>query len=71
MDMQAIKELGEKQEDFYNANGVYPKDCVSFVSKHGTDILNPFKSECLRSDIEPVEYYGKLFLDSKFCRIAR
>lgn len=33
------------------------------LKARGQIIINPFKSECSRFDVEPVEYYGEKILN--------
>lgn len=40
-------------------------DYISF-EYDGIDILNPFVDECDWYEVDPIEYYGELFLNSKF-----
>lgn len=40
-------------------------DYISF-EYDGIDILNPFVDECDLYEVDPIEYYGELFLNSKF-----
>ena len=34
--------------------------------KNLNEILNPFVDECDWYEVDPIEYYGELFLNSKF-----
>ena len=40
-------------------------DYISF-EYDGIEILNPFVDECEWYEVDPIEYYGELFLNSKF-----
>jgi hypothetical protein len=56
-----IAEANDKIFDKYGDTS----DCIAFEFE-GMHIHNPFISECGRFDEDPVEYYGKAFLNSRF-----
>ena len=35
----------------------------------GIEILNPFVDECDMYEVDPIEYYGNYFLESKFMEL--
>lgn len=41
--------------------------CISFEF-NGTSITNPFADESSINSVDPIEYYGKAFLESKFMK---
>jgi len=57
-----LKELCNQQQQVYEENGVCGNDMIYFKSSHDVKIINPFKSECTRFNVDPLEYYGKNFI---------
>jgi hypothetical protein len=53
------------QEKFNDGN---EKDLISFEF-NGIDIINPFINENATKEVDPIEYYGDDFLNSKFMYI--
>lgn len=60
-----MKEIAEFQEAFWYDNGVHVKGVIGF-DHQGMLIINPWKSECGRFDVDPAKYYGEDFLQSVF-----
>ena len=60
------REIGAEQGRVYDETGEYPKDAISFEF-NGQMIINPFRSPCRRFEVKnPVEYYGRPFIESGF-----
>lgn len=71
-----MKRLIAKADHYYNTRQIVTKNkrlfdegkidkCVSF-EYNGYKIFDPFKNENGDEDVDPKEYYGKAFEDSKF-----
>ena len=58
MDLNIIKEIGNIQGQLYCETGD-SDNMIGFESESGQWIINPFKSECSRFDVNPIEYYGE------------
>ena len=69
IDFEAMKKFCE--ENYEKCFGEEGSDDSSGMMGFEFDeihIINPFITECGRFDVEPVEYYGKAFLQSEFCK---
>lgn len=69
--MDLIKHLAELQteivEEICEATGEYHYEgVIYFESEPGQNIINPFLSECMRFEVDPVEYYGDAFMNSEW-----
>jgi len=58
MNLEIIRKFGEWQEKLYLETGD-SDGLIGFESEDGKMIINPFKSECFRYDVNPIKYYGK------------
>lgn len=58
MELKAIKKIGDLQEQIYNETEC-SDNLIGFESESGQWVINPFKSECLRFVVNPIEYYGE------------
>lgn len=56
--LEMIKQQVQIWEDYYNENGVYRDDTICLITDD-TAIYNPYVSECMRFNVDPVKYYGK------------
>ncbi|RQD78232.1 MAG: hypothetical protein D5R97_00770, partial [Candidatus Syntrophonatronum acetioxidans] len=64
---EKIKEIVEENVEYYNETGdkvnlPYP-EYVIFTED--MTIVDVFSSECMRFDVDPIEYYGDYFTKSK------
>ncbi len=67
MDLNHARQIGERQQQFFDTHGRYPKDCISFEFD-GVAIINPFTDTEARSEVDPVAFYGEAFLNSAFVK---
>lgn len=61
--MQKVKRLAQQQGVIHEINSTLEEWFIQF-DHHGSSIVNPFFSECMRFEVEPVKYYGDSFLES-------
>lgn len=69
--LELIKHMAELQteivEEICEKTGEHHYDgTICFESQHGDNIINPFLSECMRFEVDPVEYYGDAFMNSEW-----
>lgn len=55
------------QDNLTDTIGFQYNSIISF-SYNGQSIINPVLDESGRFDVDPIEYYGKDFLDSEFIK---
>ncbi|MCR2043552.1 hypothetical protein NSA23_05405 [Anaerosalibacter massiliensis] len=58
MNLEIIKKFGDLQERFYSETDT-SDGLIGFNSDEGQWVINPFKSKCLRYNVNPLEYYNK------------
>lgn len=65
-----LQEFCEWQDNLYQTNTDNVDDLISFESQHGQMVVNPFRSECTRFAVDPIEHYGSYFIENiwKFLR---
>ncbi len=65
--LDKLKSLGAKQEEIYNSadgqESALVDDLLSFESIEGVMVINPFRTECMRFTVDPLEHYGICFIN--------
>lgn len=56
--LEMIKQQVKIWDDYFNEEGEYRNDTI-FLKTGDTAIYDPYVSECMRFDVDPVKYYGK------------
>ena len=64
-----IKSIGEIQEYYFKYIRGHKVGMIGFFSDDWIYIINPFKSENLKENVDPIDYYGEIFLNSDFLSI--
>lgn len=67
-EIKILKRFSELQLDVLSEDINENINLISF-DYHGMNIVNPFVDDCGCYDVDPVEYYGELFLDSDFIKL--
>lgn len=67
-EIKILKNFSKLQLDILNENSSTKVNIVSF-DYEGIQILNPFIDETGSYEVDPVAYYGKLFLNSDFLKL--
>lgn len=58
-----------RQQAVFDKTGRYPSSGYFFYFRD-VCIFNPFVDESYTSEVDPVDYYGDSFINSKFCRFS-
>ena len=64
---EKIRKVGRLQEQVYNETGQAPDELGLLKFNYGDKtIINPFKSECGRLEVDAGSYYKNVFFESDF-----